>query len=331
MSYVPERPAAWWQVWVLPLIGVAAAWAARFALQPVLGDAAPYLFFVGAVLVAGWWGGRTGGFIATLLGGFGANFTFVGLPDRLDVQGAQLWDLLVFLTFCGGVVLAENALISGIRREMLLNEQLSLVGRELRHRMKNMLAVAEALSHQTGRYASSVEEFDRKLVGRLRALVTAQELLADETAEHAALDKVIAAAIAPYLTESRLAGPVAGPELQIDRDLVVPLALILNELATNAIKYGALSTPAGVLKLDWRRRGDRAEIHWVEQHGPPVRSPAREGFGSRLLRSALPRARGGVQLHFEPSGLRCEISVAVTEPSAPGDGRKTGHPDPPPG
>jgi two-component sensor histidine kinase len=319
ISYIPDRPGAWWQAWVLPLIAVAAAWIARFVLQPILGEAAPYLFFVGAVLVATWWGGRTGGFLATLLGGLSANLSFVGLPDQFDVRGVQLWDLLVFLVFCGGVVLAEEALISGIRREMLVNDQLSMVGRELRHRMKNLLAVAEALSRQTGRYASTVEEFDRQLVSRLRALVAAQDLLSVDSEERVALGKIVAATVAPYLPEARLAGPITGPDLEVDRELVAPLALILNELATNSVKYGALSSPSGLLKLDWRRSGDRAEIHWTEMKGPPVSPPTSEGFGSRLLKSALPKARGAVQLFFEPSGLRCEIAVALAERSGSGE------------
>jgi two-component sensor histidine kinase len=321
LSFIPDRPAAWWKSWVLPLIAAATAWGARYLLQPILGAAAPYLFFVAAVLVATWWGGRTGGLLATILGGLGANLSFVGLPGRFELQGAELLDLLVFLLFCGGLTFAEEALISGIHREIVLNDELSLVGRELRHRMKNVLAVAEALSHQTGRYAATVEEFDRKLVGRLRALVTAQDLLAGDVKERAALGKIVDAAVTPYLTEGRLAAPFAGPELEIDRELVVPLALILNELATNAMKYGALSAPAGLLKLDWSRNGNRAVIHWVELNGPPVSPPTTEGFGTRLLRSALPRSSGAVQLVFEPAGLRCEISVAAAEPAAPGKAR----------
>jgi two-component sensor histidine kinase len=319
LSYIPDRPGAWWQVWVLPLIAVVVAWGARQALQPVLGAAAPYLFFVGGVLVSTWWGGRVGGFLATVLGGLIANFRFVGLPNQLDVQGTQLWDLVVFLAFCGGIVLVEEALIANIRREMQLNDQLNLVGRELRHRIKNLLTVAEALSRQTSRYATSVEEFDRKLVGRLRALVTAQDMLADESEERASVAKVVTAAVAPYLQESRLAGPIAGPDLEIERELVVPLALILNELATNSVKYGALSAPQGLVKLDWIRRGDRAEIHWTETGGPPVPQQRTEGFGTRLLRSALPKSLGSVQVLFEPPGLRCEIMVAVAEasPGAP--------------
>jgi two-component sensor histidine kinase len=324
ISFIPDRPAAWWKAWAVPLVAAGIAWGARYLLQPILGAAAPYLFFVGAVLVATWLGGRTGGLLATILGGFGANFSFVGLPGRFDLQGVDLLDLLVFLVFCGGLTFAEEALISGIHREILLNDELSLVGRELRHRMKNMLAVAEALSHQTGRYAASVEEFDRKLVGRLRALVTAQDLLAGDVNERAALGKIVYAAVTPYLTEGRLAAPIAGPELEIDRELVVPLALILNELATNAIKYGALSAPFGLLELDWSRNGNRAEIHWVETNGPPVSPPTMEGFGTRLLRSALPRSSGAVQLFFEPSGLRCEISVAAAAPADPGADARNG-------
>jgi two-component sensor histidine kinase len=314
MSYIPDRPGPWWRTWVLPLVAVAAAWSARFVLQPVLGAAAPYLFFVGAVLVAGWWGGRTGGLLATIAGGLAANLSFVGVPNRLDVEGVQLWDMLVFFAFCSGLTFGEEALISGIRREMVLNEQLSLVGQELRHRMKNMFAVAEALSHQTGRYATTVEEFDRKLVGRLRALVTAQDLLAADTEERASLGKILKAAVAPYLTEGRLATPITGPELEIDRELAVPIALVVNELATNSLKYGALSAPQGLLRLDWSQKGDWAEIHWLETNGPRVAPPATLGFGTRLLETALPRSRGAVQLVFEPSGLRCEITVAVSRP-----------------
>jgi two-component sensor histidine kinase len=314
-SYLPNRPAAWWQVWALPLVTVGAAWIARYGLQTVLGAAAPYLFFVGAVLAATWWGGRLSGLLATLAGGLLANLSFVGLPNRLEVTGTELWDLVVFLGFCTVLVLAQEAMISGIRREVMLNEELALVGRELQHRIRNVLTVAEALSQQTGRSASTVEEFNRKLVERLRALGAAQDLLAGESVERVPLSVILSAAAAPFLAENRFAGPMTGPEVQVDRKLVVPLALILNELATNSVKYGALSVPSGSVALNWSRNGACAEIHWVERGGPPVTPPAREGFGSRLLRTALPTSSGAVHLHFDPSGLRCEISVGVAEPS----------------
>jgi two-component sensor histidine kinase len=156
-----------------------------------------------------------------------------------------------------------------------------------------------------------VEEFDRKLVGRLRALVTAQDLLEGESEAPTALKAVVLAAVEPYLAEGRLAGPIAGPELEIDREVVVPLALILNELATNSLKHGALSVSSGRVGLDWSRSGDRAEIRWIEKGGPSVSPPKSEGFGTRLLRSALPRSLGAVQVFYEPSGLRCEIAVSI--------------------
>jgi two-component sensor histidine kinase len=94
----------------------------------------------------------------------------------------------------------------------------------------------------------------------------------------------------------------------------VTLALVLHELATNAAKYGALSVPQGRLAVSWQTSGRVLTIDWIESGGPPVRPPSRQGFGGKLLQSALAAYHGGVHCEFEPTGLKCRISL-----TRPGD------------
>jgi two-component sensor histidine kinase len=95
-------------------------------------------------------------------------------------------------------------------------------------------------------------------------------------------------------------------------ELAVNLVMILNELATNAAKYGALSVPAGAVSLEWTASAEGLSAIWREQGGPPVAPPAREGFGMRMKRRALTPFGGKVEVAFEPTGLVCRLSVPLT-------------------
>lgn len=171
-SYIPQRPAPIWLALGAPLVFVGLAWALRTMLAELVGSEVPYTLFVGAVIGSAYAGGWLGGMLAAFLGGAVAEASFVG-GLRINLGGAELWGLVVFIVFSAALVAAEEAVFARIRREIRLNEELSLMSRELRHRIRNLLGVTEAISHQTGRSASSVEEFRRKFGSRLRALFSA--------------------------------------------------------------------------------------------------------------------------------------------------------------
>ena len=162
---------------------------------------------------------------------------------------------------------------------------------ELDHRVKNVLAAVQSLATQSARRAVSLEGFLRTFSGRLKAMASAQELLTATRWRGADLHHLAAAelgGLAPGQTRWE------GPELFLTPRAANAMSLALHELAINAAKYGALSTDKGTVEVRWRRTADGGfELDWVEQGGPPVSAPVREGFGALLIREVTGRDLGG--------------------------------------
>jgi two-component system CheB/CheR fusion protein len=185
---------------------------------------------------------------------------------------------------------------------------------ELSHRVKNTLAVVQSIASQTLRTSDNAEEFSERFEGRLQALAKSHRLLLDpwEGADIAAL--------AREQLEAHLSGDgsrleLSGGAVRLSPDVAVPLGLVLHELATNAAKYGAWSAARGKVMLSWsngEQRGKRVvTLVWREEDGPPVNGPGRNGFGSRLIESAIPNAR--VRREFNPAGIACTIEMPSPE------------------
>jgi two-component sensor histidine kinase len=104
-----------------------------------------------------------------------------------------------------------------------------------------------------------------------------------------------------------------GPDLDLPPKVAVVLGMVIHELTTNAMKYGALSSPQGSVEVEWNVGGMGAlELHWTEKGGPPVRTPEGTGFGSRLIEQAVTRElQGQIQVSFDPSGLRCRLTIPL--------------------
>ncbi len=178
---------------------------------------------------------------------------------------------------------------------------------ELDHRVKNVLAAVQSLATQSARRAVSLEGFLRTFSGRLKAMASAQELLTATRWRGADLHHLAAAelgGLAPGQTRWE------GPELFLTPRAATAMSLALHELAINATKYGALSTDTGKVDVRWRRAADGGfELDWVEQGGPPVSTPTREGFGSLLIREVSCRELGGeCVLEFPRVGARARLT-----------------------
>ena len=202
-------------------------------------------------------------------------------------------------------------------------EQLRVLHRELGHRLKNVLTMAQAIATQTLRNATSIEQAQNTLVARLVTMGRAQDVLIAGTVDGADILTVLSAALeahgGPQLERFRL----HGPEVRLNPSAALSLALVVHELATNALKYGALSVPQGNVELIWDLPTDDREpcleLRWSEHAGPPVVAPSRKGFGSRLIARGLASNVGGkVQVDFAPTGLVCTLTTpltGLTEPS----------------
>ena len=290
---------------LLGLSCAAVAWGLRAALSPLLGAELPYATVAAFALLAAFWGGRISGLTTALFGGLAAYFSFTShlAPGRDLVALFVLWGEAAALVFVAA------AMSQALAQQTAENGRLRVAGQELRHRIKNVMQVAQGLANQIKRNSDGVEDFDRKFTQKLDALAQAQMLLAEDETGTAVLSVLVERALAPFTSEGRLhIDP--GTDVRLDQQLSVGLALILNELGTNAVKYGALSTPQGRVDLAWTHRNDELRLIWAERDGPPVSAPERSGFGTRLLRSALPPERADVHLSFDPAGVVCEIHFA---------------------
>ena len=192
--------------------------------------------------------------------------------------------------------------------------QQMLIG-ELNHRVKNTLAIVQSLAHQTFRGSTSPKESIRTFESRLEALGGAHNLLTRQRWTGAGLKEIVENALAPFCTGDRCT--IEGPEANLSPQVAVNLALALHELATNAVKYGALSTEGGEVSVSWTTSSDIFDLVWREEGGPAVKAPEREGFGTRLINRLMASQAGGkVDLDFAPDGVRCRLVGTLTPPDA---------------
>ncbi len=192
------------------------------------------------------------------------------------------------------------------RQRMLINE--------LNHRVKNTLATVQSIAAQTLRSAPDLFAARDSFEARLVALAAAHDLLTAQSWDGARLTDIVASALAPFESVQRPQISRSGPPAWLAAQRALALALALHELATNAAKYGALSTPEGQVAIRWSLAGEALSLTWTETGGPAVRAPDRSGFGMRLLqRSLAPELQGEVTVDFAPEGVRCEIRCRIEE------------------
>ncbi|WP_082167652.1 sensor histidine kinase [Methylobacterium aquaticum] len=214
--------------------------------------------------------------------------------------------------------------VIGIHQEVTerkrAEEHLRLLVHELNHRVKNTLATVQSIAMQSLRgldgpqAATARSAFEARLI----ALARVHDVLTRESWEGAELADVVKDALAP------LDGPgapsrfvVGGPALRLPPRIALSIAMALHELATNAVKYGALAVPGGQVALSWSVAEGQLALHWRERGGPPVVPPTRTGFGSRLIERSLARELDGtVSLSFPREGVVCTIVAPLGEPGA---------------
>lgn len=183
---------------------------------------------------------------------------------------------------------------------------------ELHHRVKNMLTTVIAITSQSLRSAASVEEGRLAIEGRLVALGRAHELLLQVHRKDSKLIGVIRAAIEPFDGRDTSRFVVQGASLEIGPAAVLPITMSLNELCTNAVKYGALSNATGRVEIESRVDEKRLRLTWTETGGPRVQEPIRRGFGSRLISRLAGEIHADVRVDYRPAGFVYELTVPVS-------------------
>lgn len=190
---------------------------------------------------------------------------------------------------------------------------------EMKHRVKNLLAVMDAIGRNAiPKGDQAVERFFAEYMGRMNALLSVGEIVVSSSLHQAELGELARTTLSPFINKINTNQlRIEGPELRLPENTAGSVALAFHELATNALKYGALRTDDGKIDLRWSVRArapheQLASIVWKEHVTQPVEAPARRGFGSRLISIAVAGEKNGkTHLQFEPDGLRCVFEFVV--------------------
>ena len=243
-------------------------------------------------------------------------------------DGARRWMMLngrIFFddTHREPVRAVEVMLDTTERREA--EERQRLILRELNHRVKNNLAVVQAIVSQTMRMSPKPSEAFERIQARLMAIARTHDFLNMSDWGGVALGRLLEGELEPHTSLDPKRIVMRGETIVLDSTAALSLGLVFHELATNAAKYGALSTEAGHLRVHWEKtdgeNADTIRIDWIESDGPPVRARHRTGFGSRLIEGSVTGRLGGtVDMDFAREGLRCRMVFPIpheTQPQQP--------------
>ncbi|MFC4726918.1 PAS domain-containing sensor histidine kinase [Coralloluteibacterium thermophilus] len=218
----------------------------------------------------------------------------------------------------GRLVGAINMLVDISDRKEAEARQKVLID-ELNHRVKNSLATVQSLAAQTARHAKDLPDFSTRFEARIISLARAHDLLTKRSWMSAPLEGLVQDIVAPYAGSGDRVR-IAGATLDLDARSALSLTMVLNELVTNAAKYGSLSVAAGTLSVRWEvGSDDMLAVEWLEQGGPAVSAPTHRGFGTRLIQRCVERDLGGsLDLRFEATGVRCRMAMPVEALTAHG-------------
>jgi two-component sensor histidine kinase len=214
--------------------------------------------------------------------------------------------------------LAAKAGVDATENEAAKRVQ-QLLLEELHHRVKNTLATVIAITSRSLRSAESLEQGRVAVEGRLIALGRAHDMLLQAQRVGAKLTDVIHSAIEPFESRGGQRFIVQDIPLDVGSGAVLPLTMSLNELCTNAVKYGALSNSTGRIEIKSQvdEKAQRFKLKWTERGGPAVQEPTRRSFGTRLINRLAEQLQGDVRLRYEPAGMVYELDIPLAVLRAP--------------
>jgi two-component sensor histidine kinase len=293
----------------------AVATALRGMLDLLAPDMVPYPLVFPAVLIATLTSGVAGGLVALVVGLAAADFFFVAPRFTLAPQNLTHALSLAVMAFALAVVLwlaaqYRNTMLARARERAESEEHLRLLLREVDHRANNLLAVVQSIVTLTKVSSLEALNLKRDLLGRIQALARAHQLLAGSRWRGAQMGELIEEELRPYTLGDGERAHAEGPSMALSPAEAEAVAMAIHELATNAAKYGALSTEGGHVEVTWELGGDGGRrLRWQEDGGPPVIKPARHGLGVRLLERAFAASEGHTRLHWRPEGIVCEFDL----------------------
>jgi PAS domain S-box-containing protein len=227
-----------------------------------------------------------------------------------------------------GRVVRISGVTIDITERKQAEERQALLAREVDHRAKNALALVQSIVRLSR--AQTTEAYVQAVEGRIGALSRAHTLLAQSRWQGVDLAGLLEEELAAYRHDEAAKIVIAGPHVTLDPRIAQTLALALHELATNAVKYGALSGDGGRVSATWEKTDEELELTWVETGGPPAQTPATAGFGLRLVAASIQHQLGGRStFDWRPEGLRCVVCVPMAHAAGTGSDGRAIHPPAP--
>jgi two-component sensor histidine kinase len=306
----PDSPAAY--LFATVLVAIAAV--LRFGIAPFGNDVLPFVTFFPATLFAAFIGGLRPGLYAAALGGMIGWWGFIPpFYAFLPLTYGSVVGLVVYAFTSLIIVLGANHHRSVIGRLRAEEGFRQMVVDELAHRLKNKVATIQSIIAYQLRDNPQLKDVISR---RLNALSATDDLIMAAQGKGAPIDEIISTELLPYERERTR---IEGPKILLPPRLALSMALIVHELATNAAKHGALSSPSGRVSIQWRvlpgqesaGRTTTLSVEWHETGGPVVSPPAIRGFGLRLLAVALEQFNGMVETVFQPAGFICRMNVPL--------------------
>jgi len=216
--------------------------------------------------------------------------------------------------------LIGRSMFTGVVRDITerkrAEEHQELLIAELDHRVKNILAQVAVVATSTRQASRSIDDFVQSLDGRIQSMAAAHTLLSKSGWQSVGFKSLVRNQLAPYATGANVT--VSGAHVMLESAVIQAVARVLHELATNAAKYGALSSPEGRVFLTWERQSSgtatNLTIFWRERGGPPVPPVVQPSYGTNLIRNLIPHELGGaVDLLFATAGVSCKIEIPIKQ------------------
>jgi PAS domain S-box-containing protein len=205
-----------------------------------------------------------------------------------------------------GEIVGASKIARDISEQKRSREQIAILAREAEHRSKNLLTSVQAIVKLS--QSDTYEGLKHAIEGRIRALANVHSLFVESRWIGAELSTVATQELAPYFKGAGMRVRIDGPQVLLKPDVAQAIAMILHELATNAAKYGALSTTDGRIDLKWVHEADgHLIVRWTELGGPEVQTPRRQGFGTRVIEGMGGQLKGKVRFDWRAEGLVCEV------------------------
>ncbi len=207
------------------------------------------------------------------------------------------------------------SIVADVTERKAAEDHVQFLMHELSHRSKNLLAVIQSIARRTARTTATMEEFENRFGQRLQGIAASHDVLVLNSWQGAPLADLLRKHLEPFVDVQSSRVELGGPDIVVGAEAAQAIGLAIHELTTNAMKYGALSVPTGMIKITWAFDGDAAAprhlfLNWIEQGGPPVVQPSHKGFGHVVFDDMLERSLNGkVAVEFAASGLSWRVSI----------------------